>query len=466
MEKEKIIHIYSRELDLDLNIDVEFLDVRIISGTVEEIYGDNHSSDRKNDHHIAIIIKSELESFEAINDGLAYTRPKLLIAFGALSFYTQEVFSPFEMIRQFSDVGDYNKKCSNRFIFNGDDLLTDFKLFEAKILQHDDEGFIFSLLDRWRKGLFLEARSEENMLYDDETVLSYFHILELLTTKYQKDQKKEIKETIKKFTDEVFEESFLYNGNRLESESKNYSKTIENLILPKVNVSSKIFYMLKQQGLLSARLKSFISDFVEDRNAVAHGRQVYQSKVIFPVPPFFPLVKNRFYPDEFYRVLTARCIASYIGINLYSSEWESMSELILPSIEEVKEFYNAKRFMGLSNKDFCDGTINDITPYTITHYLINKKLKPKQALEILEEFILNYEGSESETQDSIWSILIVLDLIDDEKLREKCIEIIKIAGDNRWHFDYFKLRDAMYRMEYYGFEVRLFKEMIQKREIR
>ncbi len=197
-----------------------------------------------------------------------------------------------------------------------------YKQFENIIKESNDKEFIYSLLDRWRKGLYMESESENNTVYNDETILSYFHILELLTTKYTDNQKLELKTNINDFTYSILRDTFLYDSNRLEEETKSKSKLIESLLLPELSISSKIFFMLKEQRMLTDRLKSFIYDFVKDRNTVAHGSQVYQDRVIFPVPPFFPLIKIQNYSVEFYRILTAKAIENYIGINLYSKRME------------------------------------------------------------------------------------------------------------------------------------------------
>lgn len=460
-----VVHIYTREIDFNLELDIEFLGIRMLTGTAKELMGENNHTEKKDSLHLAIIIQNQLESFESVTDGVEYSRPRLLIAFGVLSYFIQKIFTPFETYASSSYVGVFDKECKNKFIFEETDLIEDYNQFETIIKNHKDKEFIYSLLDRWRKGLYMETESEDNMIYDDETLLSYFHILELLTTKYEDKQKKELKDKIKDFSKSIFEESFLFEGNQLKSEINAKSKIIEGLLLPDLSVSSKIFYMFKEQGILTYRLKSFIANFVKDRNSVAHGRQVYQDRVIFPVPPFFPLIKNRDYPEEFYRILTAKAIANFIGVNLYSQEWDEISQSIIPSFDELREFQREKKYLELTNQDFCDGKENDITPFVVSHYLISKKLKDEEALEILTPFINKYNKTEDETMMSVWAIIIILDLLEGGELKAKCIEIIKVAEKNNWHPNYFKMRDEMYNLEYFGFEIKGLKDLIRKKEI-
>ncbi|GJQ61186.1 MAG: hypothetical protein SCALA702_02390 [Melioribacteraceae bacterium] len=366
--KKNIVYIYIREIDFCLELDIEFLGVRMLTGSTDELLSKNKKTENKGKSHLAIILTSELELFESISDGYAYIRPKYLIACGILSFFTQQAFTPFESYQQSAYLGSFSKKCLNKFIYEKKDLYEDFNQFNEIIKFHTDKKFIYSLLDRWRKGLYMEAESNESMLYDDETMLSYFHILELLSTKYEYKQKLELKERIKQFTNSIFKDSFLFDGSHLRNESESKSKIINGLLMPELSVSSKIFYMFKEQNMLTDRLKNFINEFVKNRNLVAHGSHVYQDRIIFPVPPFFPLIKNRVYPIDIYRILTAKAIANYIGLNLYSQEWEDFSHIIIPSIEELKDFLKKKKYNYLTNEDFCFGVENDITPYVVSHY--------------------------------------------------------------------------------------------------
>ncbi|MCW4470196.1 hypothetical protein OGH69_14555 [Flavobacterium sp. MFBS3-15] len=461
-----VVSVYAREIDFDLELNIEFLGVRMITGAGKELLGKHNKEVASDTPHLVIILQNHLEVYESVNDGAAYSRPKLLIAFGVLSFFTQEVFTPFETIMCLSYVGDYTEEFEERFLYEGVDLLKDFHDFKVSIDTNNDNEFIYSILDRWRKGLYLENESAENMLYDDETLLSYFHILEMLTTKYEDKQKSDIKIQINEFSKSLYEEVFLFEGNHLNNEVNIKRRLLQGLILPDLSVSSKIFYMFKEQGILTYRLKSFISEFVKDRNLVAHGGQVYQDRVIFPVPPFFPLIKNSKYPKEFYRILTAKAIATYIGLDIYSGEWEEVAKNIIPTLEELKQFQNEGKYIALTNKEFCAGKINDITPLVISHYLILKKIRPKEALKILTPFIYNYTASEEETFMIIWVVIIILEILDQGELREKCIEIIRVAEQNNWHPSFFKMRDEMYTLEYLGFEIKQFKELIKTGVIR
>lgn len=222
--------------------------------------------------------------------------------------------------------------------------------------------------------------------------------------------------------------------------------------------------MFQEQGILTHRLKSFISDLIKDRNSVAHGRDVYQERVIFPVPPFFPLIRNRQYSFEMLRVLSGRAIAIFLGLNHLKEEWTDFEESLEPSIEELKKFISEKRFEKMTIDEFYAGSDNDITPFTIAYYLLNKKLKPENAKLVLSNIVLEYREVEDEIIQLILAVVLIVD-ISTGKLKEKCIEIIKLSSMNGW-LPNFQMRDVLYHLEYLGHEPKVLKAMITKRDIR
>ncbi|MCR9228768.1 MAG: hypothetical protein NXH90_15220 [Flavobacteriaceae bacterium] len=192
-------------------------------------------------------------------------------------------------------------------------------LTESK--NENEKRLFYSLIDRHRKAMYLEKESEENMIHDDEVLLSHFHILELLSTKYYTKQKQLAKQSIKLFSEKILRDIYQLEGNLFQSELGSKTKLVESMFISELPVASKIMFMFREQGILTHRLKAFISDLVKDRNSVARGRQVYQERVIFPVPPFFPLIRNREYSFEMLRILSGRSIALFLGLNHLEEEW-------------------------------------------------------------------------------------------------------------------------------------------------
>lgn len=459
-----------QKIDIDLDLDVTLLDSRIYTTSVlvdcpPIIENWEEDEDAK---YLCICVEVSLEEFESLTEGAAYARPRLLILYGILSFFTQEVFTPFGVTQTHNTVGELRRTTEEKFKFNGSDLLPRFQKLAEFIDANPDKKILYSLLDRWRKALYLEKEGEDNMIHDDEIVLSYFHILELLATvKYYPEQKSDLEKSIEAFTRSIFKNTFFITGQALDQQVNDKKRMMENFLIPQVSVTQKISYMLNKLRMLDERLQSFISNLVADRNSVAHGRQVYQDRVIYPVPPFFPLTKDRNYPNGMLRVLSGRIIAEFIGIDLFEEEWDEFSEdFLLPTIEEVKSFIKEKQYEQLTNDEFCNGDHNSITPYSITYYLINRnsKLKIKQVTPVFEKFIEDYSKTEEETIQSILAVILIADEAE-PALQEKCKEIIKTANENGWK-PHINFRDTFYYLEYCGFKPNVLKQMLIDRVIR
>jgi hypothetical protein len=422
----------------------------------------------KNKKYLCISIEIQLDEFESVLDGAAYARPRLLITLGLLTFLTQELFTSFSFYSSSTVVGKLERPDIKKFKFkfNKINFINDLKIIVAFVNSdlESDKRLFYSLIDRYRKALFLEKESEDNMIHDDEVLLSHFHILELLSTKYSIKQKQLATQSIKQFSETILKDIYLLEGNSLQSEQSSKSKLVESLFISELPVASKVMFMFQEQGILTRRLKSFISDLIKDRNSVAHGRQVYQERVIFPVPPFFPLIRNREYSFEMLRILSGRAISIFLGLDHLEEEWNDFEENLMPSIDELNKFISEKRFEKITIDDFYAGSDSDITPYTIAYYLLNKKLKAENAIPVLSNLVLKYRKIEDEIIQLILAVVLIVDISTD-KLKEKCIDIIKLSSKNGW-LPNFKMRDVLYHLEYLGHEPKTLREMITKRDIR
>ena len=142
-------------------------------------------------------------------------------------------------------------------------------------LKEYELNLIFSLLDRWRKAHHLGNESKENFSYDDESTLSYFHVLELLGDIYAKQLKKDADEFIKEFTNSYNSNILSLTDTNLDNKNLETIKLLKNILNKDVSVYSKIIYLLKEFKLYSIETAFWIKNLIDSRNSVAHGRQVY-----------------------------------------------------------------------------------------------------------------------------------------------------------------------------------------------
>jgi hypothetical protein len=466
MKKNTAVYTAISVIDSSLSIDVNFLDARVFTTKNLRAHGIDLSKLDKKKKYLCISIETQLEDFESVLDIAAYARPRLLIILGILTFFTQDLFTSFQFHAGLNAVGALVKGQKEKFAFDGVSHLLDFRkvIKFIDLLKEKEKRLLYSLVDRYRKAFFMERESEDNMIYEDETLLSYFHILESLSEIYYTSQKQHASFLINEFVDKIFSEVYLFQKKQIDKEKAGKINFIESAFISHLPVGSKIMYMLQKQGILSRRLSSFIAGIVKDRNAVAHGKQAYQDKVIFPVPPFFPLAKNMDYSMDVLRLLSGRALAIHMGINHLKNEWEQISEDLMPSFEELEDFMNEKLYENASIDDFYSGINNDITPYVVFYHLVNKKLKIKDAIPVVSNLILNYREVEEEISQLAPVALLIVDDATDE-LKKKCIEVIRLAHDKSW-FLHFSMRDFFYHLEYLDHKPKMLREMLLKGEVK
>jgi hypothetical protein len=251
---------------------------------------------------------------------------------------------------------------------------------------------------------------------------------------------------------------------QLESEMNAKKKIIREILLTNLPIKSKILYMLNEQDLLTDRLNSFITQITDDRNSVAHGRQVFQDKLIIPFPPFFPLIKNRKYSLDTIRCLSARIIALYINTEYLKGEWDFLASQLEPTASEIKSFIEEKKYTLLSSLEFCEGEIDNITPELLTELILDKKIKLQTALEIFSEFILNFSRNEEETIQLTMISTLLVDIAEGE-VKDKCLEIIKFSYENNL-VPGFGMKELLYDLELFDFKPKILRQMIVEDKVR
>lgn len=242
---------------------------------------------------LRISIEFDLKSYEALSDASIFARPRYLSLLGIISFLLEkpfDVFSSSVTSFVFPEGLEGLKISTVKNLETDENNLTKelTELIEAleQSAEHE-KNLIFSLLDRWKKALYLEKNTEESLLFNDEATLSYFHVLELLGDVYSNSLKKKSKILIEEFTNVFNKEILSFNNLTLSDENKAKSKLLTTLLEKDISVGSKILFFLKEFNLFNNKTAFWIKNIIDERNNVAHGRRVHYHKAIFPVQPFF-----------------------------------------------------------------------------------------------------------------------------------------------------------------------------------
>lgn len=413
---------------------------------------------------LVISIILELKSYESLTDAAAFARPKYLNMLGIISFLIDEPIDVFTQSSQSSKKVDKNLVFTETKKFIDEDIdkseLLNQLINTLNMSKEYEISLIFSLFDRWRKARYLEKESEESFLYDDESTLSYFHVLELLSDIYAKQLKNDADELIKEFSSKFNSNILSLNNTILDSKNSETTKLLKSILNKDITVYSKIIYLLKEFKLCNNETIQWIKNLIESRNSVAHGRRVYYNKAIYPVKPFYPLITNELYPLEYLRIFIAKVICSHLKINLFDDKWNEIKDSFL-----TDEFIT-KQFIKGSKKVIKDLSAEEqkIIFGGLNYFIISKKISVKESKDIYEFYL----KTEIENKDFLATNIDAIVLLYESNI-ESMEEILKGAIINTYKHDcnpHYKFRDMMYYLDYHNFKTPKLESLIVNNEVR
>ena len=402
----------------------------------------------------------ELEMYDSLNEAAAHERPQLLVILGLLTLFTDTVFSPIDIHSSYRrDIENMPEieNSKHELILEGQDYSNCLQTILEQIEDADTSKrkLIFSLLERWRKALFLEHESEENQIYTDEALLAYFHILETLAIQreftHELKQKVDLeKEAIKELLKEAKIDTPALNSqvNRME-----------------VRLKDKIYKMLETLSLYNDKSKAIIERFYNYRNEIAHGKiDLYRSKVIYPLKSFFPMVEDVDLDLFAIKILSARVISSYLKTDLWQNDYDYAQHIEHPSIDAVRAFVEGKKYKAISIEEFITGKCGDITPDTLCHYYLKNKWfrkKSAEVLEILAGVVLACELQQLSVDNALdyFNSALILADYEGSEISTKARQIIDLIDTNDL-VEYSNRRDVLKYYEYHGINFDWFKEWL------
>lgn len=447
-------------IPLESEDDIQFSFLNVIAETLK-------SSSPVGQVLLCIKIYEKIETFDSAHESARYSRPQLLVALGILSFVSGRDFTIYDIIASHSSVAvehDFFEQIETRCHLYGCDHSTDLKAICHTINSEtsSQNTLLFSLLDRWRKAQHQLLESEGQGLFEDESILSFFHVLELLVGEYQTKQITEAERKISSFLIDLIGGTFKNRGSSLDEKVREKTRTIKDVLLggDLLSVGSRINYMLEQQGLLDDRVQHLIRELIFARNSIAHGRQVFRESLIWPLPPYFMLHSNHFNLGVFIRALTAKVIATHYQLELWSDEWNKTLLTLSPSIDTIKNFISCKIYAQLTTEQFCSGEVDSVTPSSIVEAYIKRKIKLSDVERSLEGHIENITIDKAMlgAGDSIY-ILIFLADVENPELSKFCKTNIQKSYDGQT-FDRSNIKDYLRFLEFYDIKPRWFREWI------
>ena len=395
-------------------------------------------------NELIIAIPTQIEPFESVLRAAEIGRPQYLILLGILSFITDKAFTVFDSQKTYHQVDDLSLKTfKQEFIYNGEDYSNQLMNILDSIENMDEHSreVIFSALDRWRKARYMEQQSENNSLYNDELYISFFHVIELLAESYGQDLNNECELLTEKYIRNIFGALFISDTDKF----KLNKKLIKEIMFSPLTVTSKIKKMLFKLNLKTEKISGLISSLVKDRNNVAHGVSAFQNKVIYPLPPFFPLVKNK---ENFQfilvKTLSARVIDKYLGSNIWEEKWKHLHKNLPPSSTKIKAKLKtiSEQVTNTTSKEIS-GLIN---PEILYYYILQRKITFQE----VEVFFTRFTDIDLDSKLALRLVPILIILLESKKekvsLKAKKIIIELISLDE---ISKSEIRDLMYEIDYF-----------------
>jgi hypothetical protein len=332
------------------------------------------------------------------------------------------------------------------FISEGEDFTQELNTALIMIVSASSERqkLIYTLFERWRKASYLFEESRDSLIHFDEGVLAYIHILEVLA-----DEFKEILDLeISKKSDKLIAQLREWIDQNKPITNKSIKAVLNTYVENRVSLRSKIVQMLHELKLHSPKAEEIVKRYINFRNAIAHGRKdLYQSEATYPLLPFFSFIKDPYENFNVIRVLSARSIAKYLGIDLWKKEWTNILRAEMKPLPVVKEFIKDLKSSSATIMQSSQGKTKGVDPEVISYYYITGLLEYKELEISLRDLILNSKPDRAACK-KLFSAAVTLADSQDVQLATKSQAIIRATDANCWS-GYLDIRDVLGLYEYY-----------------
>ncbi|WP_338278717.1 hypothetical protein [Corallococcus caeni] len=418
--------------------------------------------------YINIEIAVELTEIDGAIEIGRYARPRLLVILGILSFLTGHPFDVGDPIHSQGKIitnRRRNRTQSNVALLfaDGRNLSEELCQTLTTIFSNQEENIrlIASLLDRWRKALFLEIQSDSSTVFFDDCFLAYFHVLELLATQYQSRQSDEAKQKSIMFFQDLLSNTLKFRGERLEQGTKKWLAHLEPLLSVEQSASSKIKYILSNHSLLDMKTGALVDQLVKIRNSIAHGQQGYRTQFTWPIPAFFPLHPEVGASINLVKHLSARLIAAQIGNQAWAVEWAFFHNSLHPPQDTIATFIHNQLFRKISTDDFLDGRIDAVRPSSIVWLYLERKIKFQVLENTLSEVIISAKKSKQNTSELFLAAAILADSTV-VPVSKACKSLVILADTKHWS-GFSNIKDALRGAESRGFELNWLRDWLTQK---
>lgn len=427
------------------------------------VYSTGEEIDTSDDQctEIIIITETQLEEYSSVKNIGRQCRSELLAIQDILSFFTGIPMTVYDCIGVSDGFEPIPYPVQETHFSIGDEDFTSDLLKMLERVEQEPQRLI-TLLDRWRKAMYLRSESYDADLFYDEAILSFFHILELFGENCSAEIRTKLEDNIKAFLKTYFRSTYL-SSTQVDAEIGKNKKAINNLLIGNhLTLSTKIKYFLEKYQLLDDNVAFFVDSMINIRNAIAHGRITHHNKFIWPLSPFFNLAKDSYENMVFLYLLTAVMISRYIGISCWEKEWEGAKELLLPPVETFTSFLDETlMFDELDSDGLLTGNVYHLTWMTIfNHYIKNPKKEILRKIEKRVKVFFMETGIDEGDAPDLFNISLLFADSDDVEIKNRAVENITLIIKNRWS-GWSNFKDAYSYLDFYNVELTWYKEFLE-----
>lgn len=413
---------------------------------------------------VLVITKCELEQYAGPSETNRYSRGDNLVIQGIITFFTGFPLTVYHSNKSSGGITPIKYEKQEIHLKIGDvDYTRDLIILLDRL--NKEPELIITLLDRWRKAIYLKEESCDADLYYDEATLSFFHIFELFGESIGDELKNKLENNIENMLYQHFKSYYFTEAQTKQMVEQNRKSVNSLLIGDFLNLAIKVKYFLEKYELLDDNVAFFVDNMIKVRNAIAHGRITYQKVFMWPLPPFFNLSKDSYENIEFLFFLSAEMISKYIGISCWEEEWNEAKEFLMPPNHIVSAFLENSLVIENFNYDMLvQGNKYNITWRTLFNYYVKKPKKTiRESIEVaLKDAFMNTPIDEENAAD-IFNISIIFADSEDSDIKQKAIENVKNIISNSW-YGWSNFKDAYTYLEFYSVTVVWYKEFLFNRE--
>lgn len=453
-------HDYNCELD-SINVYFEYNNSVVFTTSKKTMV--HNGLELKSCKELKIVSSCEIEQYQGPAEVNRYFREDNLVIQGIISFFTGVPLTVYHSNGGSGGVTpiEYKKQKTHLIIEKVD--YTDDLLILLKRLKEEPE-LIITLLDRWRKAIYLKDQSSDADLFYDEATLSFFHILELFGEKVNNELKIKLEANLEKMLYEHFK-NYYFSDMQIKQMVNQNKKAVNSILIGDyLTLSIKVKYFLEKYKMLDDNVSFFIDSMIKIRNAIAHGRITYKKEFMWPLSPFFNQAKDSYENIEFLIFLTAEMISQYIGIKCWNKEWNETKNYLMPPEHTILSFLDGDIKISNDIQELVKGNRYNITWRTLFNYYIkNHKKEIRERIEnaTSEEFlklVINQENA-----PDMYNISLVFADSEKDEIRNKAIDNIKLIIKNNW-MPWSNVKDANTYLEFYSVDAKWYKSFLNDGE--